>query len=285
MITLLKSDETDQPESIEAGLTLGRSGDDNSGRPISICFGESGKLDYFVYIPKGAGADTPLLCAVHGLRRSAAQQVFQLKQWADEYGIAIFAPLFARDQFRHFQTLAPNAGGALPEDAFDAALDDCIERFGLRPSRQYLFGFSGGAQFAHRYALIGSKSFDRLVLMAPGWFSMPTKELPFPYGIGWSEALGLRNPTIESLSNCPTLVLVGERDTKRTASLNQDPIIDEYQGQNRVERCKRWIEAMQDQSADCKVEPLHLVKRGGHSLEKMLNRGSAGSKMFDWLSQ
>lgn len=285
MITLLKSEEAGQLEVAGPDSELGRSLPDNSGRPISICFGESDRLDYFTYIPKSAGPGSPLLCAVHGLRRSAAQQVFQLKQWAEEYGIVVFAPLFARDQFRYFQTLTPNAAGALPEDAFDAALDDCVERFGLRPREQYLFGFSGGAQFAHRYTLIGSKSFDRLILMAPGWFSMPTKDLPYPYGIGWSEALGLRKIAVEGLSNCPTLVMVGERDTKRTASLNQDQIVDEHQGRNRVERCKRWIAAMQDQSADCQVEPLHLVKRGGHSLEKMLNHGSAGSKMFDWLSQ
>ena len=76
------------------------------GKSISICSGEADRLDYFIYVPKNARPDSPVVAAIHGLRRSAAQQIFQLKAEAERCGMILFAPLFAREQFRHFQHAA-----------------------------------------------------------------------------------------------------------------------------------------------------------------------------------
>ncbi len=255
------------------------------GKPISICSGEADGLDYFVYVPKNARVDSPVVAAVHGLRRSAAQQIFQLKAEAERCGMILFAPLFAREQFRHFQTLTPNETGVFPETAFEAALEDCLARLELTDPQLFLFGFSGGAQFAHRYALTARRRLDKLVLMAPGWFTMPDPNLPFPYGIGASEELGKRQLDLKRALKCPTLLLVGERDTKRTSSLNQDPLIDAHQGRTRLERCESWIAAMQAQPDGDAIEELMLVKGGGHSLERMVHRRGAGARIFDWLAR
>lgn len=255
------------------------------GKPIPICWGEENRLDYFVYIPKSVRPDSPVVAAIHGLRRSAAQQIFQLKAQAERCGMILFAPLFSRDQFRHFQTLAPNATGMTPEAAFEIALDDCCTRLELDEPRLLLFGFSGGAQFAHRYALVANRPIERIALMAPGWFTMPDHELPFPFGLGYSQELGKRELNLRRALQIPTLLMVGERDTKRTSSLNQDPIIDEHQGENRLERCQRWIAAMQAQPGSDAIEELMLIKSGGHNLERMIHRRGTGEVIFDWFAQ
>lgn len=254
------------------------------GKPISICFGEAKRLDYFLYVPHSVHAGSPLVCAVHGLRRSAAQQIFQLKELAETHGMILFAPLFAREQFHHFQKLAQNEAGVFPEDAFDASLDDCLSRLEMKAPRLFMFGFSGGAQFAHRYALIGSKAFDKMALMAPGWFTMPDPQVPYPYGLKPSEELGERELNPKRALTTKTLVMVGERDTKRTASLNQDLLVDEHQGKNRLSRCQNWVNAMQDAQPFDAVEDLQLVKGGGHNLEKMIHKRGMGERMFDWFA-
>ena len=51
------------------------------------------------------------------------------------------------------------------------SLADWQECTGIDTRRINLFGFSGGAQFAHRYAMAHPGSVNALVLTAPGWFT------------------------------------------------------------------------------------------------------------------
>ncbi len=253
-------------------------------KPISIRAGEVDQLDYFLYVPESVRADSPVVAAIHGLRRSAAQQIFQLKDLAEAHGMILFAPLFARDQFRHFQSLAVNEAGSYPEDAFDVALADCLQRLDLANPGLFLLGFSGGAQFAHRYVMMGSRTVRKIALMAPGWFTMPDPEQPFPFGLGPSDHLGDRKVDLTGALECPTMLLVGKGDTKRTSSLNQDPIIDAHQGLNRLERGENWIAAMQARQSGTAIEDLQLIKGGGHNFEKMIHRRGMGEHIFNWFA-
>lgn len=86
----------------------------------------------------------------------------------DRLGIAVVAPLFPRT-FKGYQVLS--GSGTLPaaDVAFDWMLADARARFGLPQSRMHVFGFSGGGQFVHRYALKHPGRIARAVIGAAGW--------------------------------------------------------------------------------------------------------------------
>ena len=48
----------------------------------------------------------------------------------------------------------------------------------------YLFGFSGGAQFAHRYVLAHPDRVAAAGIGAAGWYTFPDSATPYPYGLG-----------------------------------------------------------------------------------------------------
>ncbi|VAW06122.1 hypothetical protein MNBD_ALPHA04-1432, partial [hydrothermal vent metagenome] len=142
-------------------------------QPQSVVSQDGSCLDYIAYIPTGVGGEAPILVCLHGLRRNPAEQIFRLSSLADRAGCALIAPHFSRSRFRHFQTLAPDKEGNLPEALFDASLDDFARRFRFSGERLFLFGFSGGGQFVHRYAMLGRRKIDRIAIAAPGWYTLP----------------------------------------------------------------------------------------------------------------
>lgn len=254
-------------------------------RPVSVIARDAGCLDYLAYLPRSAGPGAPLLVCLHGLKRNPAEQIFQFAPLADRYGIRLLAPLFARKRYHGFQSLVPDKEGCNPEEVFDATIEDFLIRFRVRAERLFLFGFSGGGQFAHRYAMLGRRRIDRMVLVAPGWFTLPDQDLPYPFGIGHSALLGGRRFDPANLFQIPSLLLVGDRDRARDSSLNRDPTIDRTQGRNRVERAERWSAELariaREHGVPCNWETAR-IPGARHNFTKMMEQGALGELAFGW---
>lgn len=257
-------------------------------RPLSIIGSDEGVIDYVAYVPEKAGPGAPLLVCVHGLRRNPQEQIFRLARYAEDTGIVLLAPHFSKSRFKRFQTLAPDTNGICPEDAFDRVVLDWTERSGLGAKKFLMSGFSGGGQFAHRYAMLGRRKIDALSITSPGWYTLPDPDLPFPFGIGASERLGGRKLNPEHLLEMPSLLMIGSRDTAREASLNTDPLIDKTQGLNRVERARCFIDHMEQLA--CKhgrADPWQFreIKGARHNFSRLVEKHKAGEMLFNWLSQ
>lgn len=204
---------------------------------------------YFVYRPNGEYDRTRLMVAVHGITRNALEHVLLFKRWSDRLRIPIIAPLFARSAYRRYQTLGGGKGLPTADDAFDRILADAVAHLGMDAPKIFLFGYSGGGQFAHRYLFRRPDAVERAVIGAAGWYSFPDDTLAYPLGL----AAGARTSalaTIEAIDRYPpTLVVVGSKDRMRDEALNQDPEIDRAQGRHRLARAKRWVEAMSEAAA------------------------------------
>jgi pimeloyl-ACP methyl ester carboxylesterase len=107
-----------------------------------------------------------------------------------------------------------------------------------------LFGFSGGAQFAHRFAMVHSSRVSSLVLGAAGWYTWPDSSTGFPYGTRPISALPGVNFDPEKLLSIPIRVIVGRDDTIRDQTLNTRARIDKTQGRTRRDRAENWVRAM-----------------------------------------
>lgn len=125
--------------------------------------------------------DRPLLIAVHGSARDHLQTRDAFDDLAARQDINVFAPLFPADVTHPGYS---DGYKFLREPGIDYAmlLESMVAafraRFALGSQPAYLFGFSGGAQFALRYALVAAGKLSGAVIAAPGAVTLLDTELP-----------------------------------------------------------------------------------------------------------
>jgi pimeloyl-ACP methyl ester carboxylesterase len=145
-----------------------------------------------------------------------------------------------------------------------------------------LFGYSGGAQFAHRYLMAHPERVARAAFAAAGWYTFPDDAQRFPYGI--RPIRSLRGVTFnpEKFLRVPVNVLVGERDVD-SAKLRRTERTNAQQGANRVERARNWVAAMRAASAVYGIDPrteLTLVPEVDHSFDRFCREGALVDRVF-----
>jgi pimeloyl-ACP methyl ester carboxylesterase len=241
-------------------------------------------LPYFLYVPASAGPETELFVSVHGLARNAVSHVVRFRALAESAGVACLAPCFSRADHRRFQHLAPGRDGIRPDDALKAVIDEVCGLLGRPAGPAAFFGYSGGGQFVHRYAMRHPDRVRAAVLAAPGWFTFPDPAAPFPYGL----AAGGTAPAIdiEPFLRIPVSVIVGDRDKARDDALNKSPAIDRAQGANRLERAQNWVAAVGAACAARNLRPnaeLFVLPHAGHCFEQNMDRRGLGRLVFERL--
>jgi pimeloyl-ACP methyl ester carboxylesterase len=235
-------------------------------------------LEYVAFCPARASEDAPLLVAVHGYSRNAAEQVERFLPVCEAAGAVLVAPHFDVERFRDYQQLG-GARGARADAALDAVLAELRAAFGLLLGRVTLFGFSGGGQFVHRYALAYPKRLTNAVIAAPGWYTFPGRELAYPLGTrGARRRLGVRMRA-EAFTQVPITVAVGEHDDDEHAeNLRRERKLDRQQGKSRLERATRWVAAMQEAALAAGGRSrvrLQLLPNAGHSFGECMENGLA----------
>lgn len=198
----------------------------------------------------------PVLVAVHGISRNAAELATRFGAHPAFRGVTIIAPLFDRERFGKYQQLRAGAD-ALPADAALLGLLDNLGPEHAAPAAPFLmFGFSGGAQMAHRFAMLHPRRVARLCLASAGWYTMPLPDLAFPHGLrrpAGDPAIG------EGFLDIPTTVIVGNRDVRIDPSVRQDPVIVEHQGRTRLRRARIWVRSVNARAAETGRTPRHAL--------------------------
>jgi pimeloyl-ACP methyl ester carboxylesterase len=199
---------------------------------------------YYLYVPRHLVQPVRVLVSVHGISRNAREHAKSFAGLAEERGVVVIAPYFERAHFPGYQRLAPDGDGMRPDQVLDEMVAEVRSLLGLPDSKLYLFGYSGGGQFVHRYVMAHPQKVARAVVGAPGWFTFPNLQRRYP------EGLRVRPGTLPPLApseflRVPVAVVVGSRDTERDQTLRQSRRIDRRQGGSRYERGLRWVGAMQ----------------------------------------
>ncbi len=239
--------------------------------------------EFFLYRPNLECAGAPLVVSVHGIARNAPAHVYRLIEEADRYGLTVAAPLFAKEKYGQYQQLQDPKSGVRS----DLALLDIIaaaSRLSQASAQKILlFGFSGGAQFAHRFVLTHPQRVSSAVLVAAGWYTFPDQAQSYPFGLDLSEAELNIDFDLRGALEVPQHVMVGELDVERDNSLRQSRRLDRVQGHTRLERAYRWVEAMGEfQQAGNGVAPTFLTLPDvGHNFTAAVERACLPRHVFD----
>ncbi|MEM9735893.1 MAG: hypothetical protein AAF908_04745 [Pseudomonadota bacterium] len=194
----------------------------------------------FVLVPRVTDGAPPVV-AVHGIQREAAEMASLLVRAAEETGRTIVLPLFERKPWRRFQQAACPARSDWALLRLLAALK---AEGRIAPGAIDLSGYSGGAQFAHRFTWLYPQMVRRLCATAPGWWTYADPGVAYPYGIGTgddSSVAAYFQANLKAFLSREIIVRVGALDTLRDDKLRVSPELDHQQGLHRVERAERWV--------------------------------------------
>ena len=243
-------------------------------------------LPYFVYLPRAAGRDAPLLVSVHGISRNAAEHAHGFVEMAERHGVVLAVPLFREPPFADYQRLGRRKKGARADRAVERMVDEIGRHTGARSQAFFLFGHSGGAQFAHRFAMAHPERVTAIVASSAGWYTFPDPGLEYPDGLRESDLLpGVRFDP-QAFLRVPVLVTVGEHDSLRDDSLRHNARLDQRQGRNRIERAANWSASMNQAALARQLEPpvtLVAVPGVGHDFGAHLERGELAARVFRFL--
>ncbi|MFK2825210.1 carbohydrate binding domain-containing protein [Bacillus sp. B190/17] len=196
---------------------------------------------YYMYTPEKVNANTPILVSIHGIGRNTEEHSNFYVPYAKKMGFIVVAPLFPESKFPDYQTLGQGSDKKLID-----IINDVKARTGSKVSKINLSGYSGGAQFAHRFMMRYPEKVERLAIGAAGWYTFPDANRNYWQGLKYSSEVGTMNPA--EFLKVPSFVIVGELDDENEGTYNTRKSITEQQGAGRYARGQNWIKAMQTES-------------------------------------
>ncbi len=163
-------------------------------------------------------------------------------------------------------------------------LDGLPKKLGLKLHRHVMvFGFSRGAQLAHRFALFYPERVDTVASISAGSYTLPTEKrtnekgaqiLPLPYGVGDMEQRLGRALDNEQLKNVSFWLAVGGNDNR----VDDVPrAFDPYVGKTRLDRARTFQNALLALGVKCR---LIVFPNTGHEITSNM-LGSALQFMHD----
>lgn len=255
------------------------------GEVQKVIFPAIPSLPFWLYQPGRVRNMQRILVVVHGISRDAEEQLDCYRTIADELGCWLVAPQFKSKAFPRYQQLCAGSGQPRADIALNSFLALWRSMHGQSYLKIWLAGYSGGAQFAHRYALHHPQQIAAMILGSSGWYSFPDQQVKYPRGLFRSVALG--SVRLEEMLNIPMLVTVGDEDVLRDNSLKTSESLDQQQGENRLQRALNWCESIKplQQAKTYKPVQFKLLNGQGHNFYKNMQQGGMASLVLQFLLQ
>jgi pimeloyl-ACP methyl ester carboxylesterase len=223
-----------------------------------------------------------MVVSVHGRSRNADQHVRLLAAQCEMHGVVLVAPIFSAEQHPDYQRLGRAGRGKRADNALNMIVAEAAAITGAPADRFHLFGFSGGAQFAHRYLMANPHRVAAAVIASAGWYTFPDATRRFPYGIRLSKTLPNVRFDAEEFLSVPVTVIVGEHDDSQ-AGFRRTARLDREQGVTRVERARSWVKAMQMSATAHHLNSMvsyEEIANCNHSFQRSILRGGLGDRVF-----
>lgn len=241
----------------------------------------------FVPPPPGPRPARVVVC-VHGYTRQPMDQLRAFAPLAARRGRALVLPLFDERRHRRYQQLLHPRRGTRSDLGLLRALSRLAAASALDDGRLFLFGYSGGAQFVHRFALCHPGRTAALAIGAAGWYTWPDTLAGWPSGL--ADCAGpLGQPVdLDAFLRLPMALWVGEHDTVADRLLRNEPGLVERQGAHRLERARRWAGAVRTAAQARGLRqpaPVHLLPGAGHDFTSCHRRCDLAGQVMDFFDR
>jgi len=257
-----------------------------AGQVLERTLPNGSKARYFLYVPQSATPHPPLFVTVHGISRNAREHATLFAPFAEKYGVVVLAPLFPAQTYGHYQRLGQVSSMERADQVLQDLVDEVGKLTGAQTDRFFLFGYSGGGQFTHRYAMLHPDRVKAYAVGAAGWYTFPDLQRRYPRGLKPSKSMPDLQTVPQRFLAIPATVLVGERDTHPGTALRKTSKVNSQQGTSRFERGQHWVAAMrqaaQEQGVTGSFNFVSLPKCA-HSFRRCMQRGDMGEAVFDHL--
>lgn len=205
------------------------------------------RLSYTALVPPAATTHpVPATVVVHGSLRTPEHYRDALADYAERTGSVVIAPLFpcgltGEDDTESYKFVLRDG------IRFDLALLDMVaqveaewpERLASGPF--LLHGFSGGGQFAHRFAYLHPHRLAALSVGAPGNVTVPDDALPWWRGTGGLADLAGTPLDLAALRRLPVQLVIGAEDTDEAGVLTAPGSPHWMEGINEAGRDRRTL--------------------------------------------
>jgi pimeloyl-ACP methyl ester carboxylesterase len=213
---------------------------------------------------------TPLVVAVHGSSRNAFDYRNDFAAFGQAHDACVMAPCFPMDMRlaapdQQYTTLASD--GPRADLTLLAMIDEFGALLGTRFDPVLLYGYSGGAQFAQRFALVHPQRLGAVSIGAPGYVTLPTHDKRWWTGVSdlaerFGQALDL-----PALRRLPVHLVIGADDTDDVDAwtlqeLQMDAADYRRYGHNRVQRLQTLAEALRAVGVTVRHEVLPGLEHG-----------------------
>lgn len=239
------------------------------------------RFSYCLYVPKSIRTAGPsrfrLLVAMHDSRRNNQSLRSSFAELAVRNRCVVLAPLFPcgilekddRDNFKYIQ---------FHDIRFDFILLSMVEevsaKFGLPAAPFLLYGFSGGAHFAHRFYFLHPERLAAVSIAAPGSVTLLDTESDWWVGVRNVRELFGRELDYRRMAQVPVQLVVGELDIDDTGIVHTPqsrhwmPGANDA-GINRIERLRQLGESLSRRQI-----PVHLdiIEGVGHNDDALAAR-------------
>jgi pimeloyl-ACP methyl ester carboxylesterase len=234
--------------------------------------------DYLLYLPNSANTDKPLraLVAFRGAGDKPEEFASSLVPAAEANGWLLIVPNYVYGDFLKVETLKADGSRHLPW--VRALLQVLPVETSLQlQEKVLLYGFSRGAQAAHRFALMYPCQVLAVATMSAGTYTVPQSvtqgpnghaPLDFPLGVSDLDHYCGSPFNPASVKQVSFWVGVGDKDTNAG---DVPPDWDRYIGNTRVDRARAFAKEMADLGA---TVDLRLFPNLGHA-ESSQSRDSA----------
>jgi predicted esterase len=230
----------------------------------------------YLYIPTHAEQRQPLqvMIALHGMGGEGKSFGATMIQEAERNGWLLVAPTITYGDWLNPESVA--AEDIENTRRLIATIDDLPSKTNVAlKQRVDIYGFSRGAQLAHRFAIFFPERVDRVVAFSAGTYTLPyrLKTLPgdggadsmiLPFGVSDLERRLGRPVNLSRLREVQFLIGVGAADNSSADVPRQ---WDEYLGKNRVERARQFAKNLQGHGVQCALQIYPAV---GHELTQLM---------------
>ncbi|WP_295623422.1 hypothetical protein [uncultured Nitrosomonas sp.] len=241
-----------------------------------------------VLVPSFVNPALPPLIALHGISRNADAIYAAFAASAIDTGRVLIVPRFSRAQWPIFQRI----GRVRPDKAILTLITMLRSNGTIEAESFELFGFSGGAQLAHRFALLYPNLVSCLHLASSGWYCLPDMTLSYPAGLGQparslqsseNDLLARMRAQLTDYLRLPLSVYVGTADTIQNSTLRSKPRLNAVQGPHRLARAKSYVAHFTEAAKTHGIKPnarLILLDGCGHEFSQCAVLGGLTQQIF-----